>query len=313
MGTSDSTRQQMTTLQQGYKPSQAVQNAQQQVTQVQSQRPMAYTSPVSQQLDVIYQQIVTRKPFNYDMNGDMLYQNAKDQYVQGGRQAMMDTMGQAAMLTGGYGNSYASTAGNQAMQQYLLQLNAMLPEFYDRAAAQYNQQGDDLYNQYGLLLNQDQSAYGRYQDAMTQWNNDLAMAQNAYNNAYAQDYGAFQDTLNFWQQQAAAENNDFWASRNQAYNTVMAMLQSGRMPSADMLAMAGVSQADAEAMMPKEQTGAGVGTATSSPSKIKILTPIDIERLKTATEKQVVARPIQPSYDEVYAEKYLKTNATKKK
>jgi hypothetical protein len=259
----------------------------------------------------------------------MLYQNAKDQYVQGGRQAMMDTMGQAAMLTGGYGNSYASTAGNQAMQQYLLQLNAMLPEFYDRAAAQYSQQGDDLYNQYGLLLNQDQTAYGRYQDAMTQWNNDLAMAQNTYNNAYAQDYGAFQDTLNFWQQQAAAENNDFWASRNQAYNTVMTMLQSGRMPSADMLAMAGVSQADAEAMMPKEQTGAGQTRAGASLPKVTINSPKKTENkpqtlkeyydqggtdpvgagfgpanTKEAIEQAYynshITRPIQPPYDKVY-------------
>lgn len=262
-GTSANTQQRLSTLQQGYQPSQNVQNAQQQLNQVQAQRPAAYTSPYTQQLEGIYQQIVNRQPFKYDMNGDMLYQQAKDQYVQGGRQAMMDTMGQAAALTGGYGNSYASTAGNQAYQQYLLQLNAMVPELYDRAAARYDQQGADLYNQYGMMQDRENAEYGRYQDSLAQWNTDFANAQSAYYNAYNQDYGAYQDALGYWQQQAAAENADYWAVRDQAYQTAMQMLANGQMPSADLLAAAGISQVDAQSMMPVvKSSGSGSGTST---------------------------------------------------
>lgn len=263
-GTSANTQQRLSTLQQGYKPSQNVQNAQNQLTQVQAQRPTAYTSPYTQQLEGIYQQIVNRQPFKYDLNGDMLYQQAKDQYVQGGRQAMMDTMGQAAALTGGYGNSYASTAGNQAYQQYLLQLNAMVPELYDRAAARYDQQGAELYNQYGMMMDRENVNYGRYQDSLAQWNTDYANAQSAYNNAYAQDYGAYQDALGYWQQQAAMENADYWAVRDQAYSTAMQMLANGQMPSADLLAAAGISQVDAESMMPavKKSSGGSSGKKT---------------------------------------------------
>lgn len=265
-GTSANTQQRLSTLQQGYTPSQNVQNAQNQLTQVQAQRPTAYTSPYTQQLEGIYQQIVSRQPFKYDMNGDMLYQNAKDQYVQVGRQAMMDTMGQAASLTGGYGNSYASTAGNQAYQQYLLQLNAMLPDFYDRAAARYDQQGADLYNQYGLMQDRENAEYGRYQDSLAQWNTDYANAQSAYYNAYNQDYGAYQDALGYWQQQAAAENADYWAVRDQAYQTAMQMLANGQMPSADLLAAAGISQVDAQSMMPAQKSSGG-GSSGKSPTK----------------------------------------------
>lgn len=265
-GTSANTQQRLSTLQQGYKPSQNVQNAQNQLTQVQAQRPTAYTSPYTQQLEGIYQQIVNRQPFKYDMNGDMLYQNAKDQYVQGGRQAMMDTMGLAASLTGGYGNSYASTAGNQTYQQYLLQLNAMVPEFYDRAAARYDQQGADMYNQYGLMQDRENAEYGRYQDSLAQWNTDYANAQSAYYNAYNQDYGAYQDTLGYWQQQAAAENADYWAVRDQAYKTAMQMLANGQMPSADLLAAAGISQVDAQSMMPVKKSSGG-GSSSKSTTK----------------------------------------------
>jgi len=303
-GTSAATQQQLTTLQQGYKPSQNVQNAQQQLTQVQTVKPTAYTSPYAQQLEGIYQQIVNRKPFNYDLNGDMLYQQAKDQYVQGGRQAMMDTTGQASALTGGYGNSWAATAGNQAYQQYLLQLNAIVPDLYDRAAARYDQAGADLYNQYGMLLDKDNTAYGRYQDALAQWNTDYSNAQNAYLNAYNQDYGAYQDALSFWQQQAAAENADYWAgrneeyadywanrneensnywaTRNQAYNTAMQMLANGQMPSADLLAAAGISQVDAQSMMPAQKTSGGGSSGKSS----------------TKTSTQTASKPLAEYYND---------------
>lgn len=320
-GTSANTQQRLSTLQQGYTPSQNVQNAQNQLTQVQAQRPTAYTSPYTQQLEGIYQQIVSRQPFKYDMNGDMLYQNAKDQYVQVGRQAMMDTMGQAASLTGGYGNSYASTAGNQAYQQYLLKLNAMLPDFYDRAAARYDQQGADLYNQYGLMQDRENAEYGRYQDSLAQWNTDYANAQSAYYNAYNQDYGAYQDALDYWQQQAAAENADYWAVRDQAYQTAMQMLANGQMPSADLLAAAGISQVDAQSMMPvKKSSGNGNSTSTSSTKKVAVMQPDSLaayyaqggttplqagfgpvasqQAIEEAYEKAAVSKLAPMSYDE---------------
>lgn len=108
--------------------------------------------PYAAQANALYQQLMAREPFKYDLQGDMLYRQYADQYSQMGRQAMMDTMGTAAGLTGGYGNSYASTVGNQAYQQYLGQLNAMVPDFYDRAYQRWQDQGDDLLNQYQLAL-----------------------------------------------------------------------------------------------------------------------------------------------------------------
>ena len=56
-----------------------------------------------------------------------LYRQYESAYRRGGKQAMEDTMANAAALTGGYGNSYASTAGNQAYQSYLAELNQILP------------------------------------------------------------------------------------------------------------------------------------------------------------------------------------------
>lgn len=106
--------------------------------------------PYMDQLNNLYNQIMGRDPFRYDLNGDLLYRQYADQYSQLGRQAMRDATGTAAGLTGGYGNSYANQVGNQAYQQYLTQLNSMIPEFYDRAYNAWLNEGDQLLQQYQM-------------------------------------------------------------------------------------------------------------------------------------------------------------------
>lgn len=110
----------------------------------------AGTQPYVDQLNSLYDQIMNRKPFQYDLNGDLLYRQMADRYTQLGQQAMRDTMGQAAALTGGYGNSYANQVGNQAYQQYLTALNDNIPQLWDRAYQVYQDQGDQLMQQYQL-------------------------------------------------------------------------------------------------------------------------------------------------------------------
>jgi hypothetical protein len=51
--------------------------------------------------DKAMNEILNRKDFSYDLNGDMLYQQYKDNYINQGKMAMMDTMGQASAMTGG--------------------------------------------------------------------------------------------------------------------------------------------------------------------------------------------------------------------
>lgn len=108
--------------------------------------------PYAAQANALYQQLLQRGPFQYDLQGDMLYRQYADQYSQMGQTAMRDAMGTAAGLTGGYGNSWAGTVGNQAYQQYLGQLNAMIPDFYDRAYQRWLDEGDNMLNQYQLAL-----------------------------------------------------------------------------------------------------------------------------------------------------------------
>lgn len=107
-------------------------------------------APYVARLNSLYDQIVNRKPFRFDLANDPLYRQAAEQYTLAGRQAMADTMGRAAAQTGGYGNSFAQAAGDQQYQQYLTQLNAMTPEIWDRQYQAYMDQGDRLLQQYEM-------------------------------------------------------------------------------------------------------------------------------------------------------------------
>ena len=123
-----------------------------------------YQSKYKDQIQGLYDKIANRKDFTYDVNADAMYQQLKDQYIQGGRMAMMDTMGQAQAMTGGYGNSYAQGVGQQAYQGYLQGLNEQVPNLYQMALNRYIQQGDQMTDQYSMLTAQDAQDYARWQD-----------------------------------------------------------------------------------------------------------------------------------------------------
>lgn len=149
--------------------------------------------------------INNREKFSYDLNGDVLYQQYKDQYINKGRLAMADTMGQAAAMTGGYGNSYASTAGNQAYQGYLQQLNDVVPELYQLALNKYSMEGDELYNQLNMYQNAYDTEYGEYRDKVSDWyNEDSRLSQKYYNEANM-DYDRFSSDRDYY---TTAYNNE---------------------------------------------------------------------------------------------------------
>lgn len=227
-----------------YQESQRVKDAYTAYQQQQANKPGAYSSAWQGQLNDMMNKIQNREKFSYDPNADALYQQYKNQYIQGGKLAMQDTMGQAASLTGGYGNSYASTAGNQAYQQYLTQLTDKIPELASMAFDRYQAEGQDLYNQYGLLQDRENTDYGRYRDTVADYNTALDRLYGIYTDERGFDYGQYGDnrTMSYQQyrdaiadQQAAAQlaeeqrqfNENMAWQREQAAAAAAAKASSG--------------------------------------------------------------------------------------
>ena len=178
-----------------------------------------YTNQYATQLADILNQIQNPEQFKYEFNGDEMFRQYADLYTQKGKQASLDAMGQAAALTGGYGNSYAQQVGNQAYQQYLLDLYDKGAGYRDAAYQQYQDEQQGLKDQYNILYNQEQSDYAKYRDMMSDWE----------------------------------------ANRKYAYNYCMNILNSGKMPTDELLQQAGISRADAESMRAQILAAAGGG------------------------------------------------------
>ena len=191
-------------------------------------QPEAYQSQWQAALDDTMQKILNREKFSYDVNADALYQQYKDQYVTQGQQAMMDTMGQAQAMTGGYGNSYAQTVGQQTYQGYLQKLNDQIPQLYQLALDTYQRGGEELMNQYGMYLDREEQDYGRYRDTVSDYREELArLTEDAryqsesdyerYLDAYQKAYGEHRDAVADWRQDQQQADTNYWNLYNRDY------------------------------------------------------------------------------------------------
>lgn len=186
-------------------------------------KPDEFESKYEGQISDILDNILNRPKFSYtseDMTNDDLYKMYRDQYLRQGNLAMRDTMGNAAALTGGYGNTYASAAGQQAYDNYVAQLNNKALDFYDRAYQRYADEGQNLYNQMNVVTGLDNTDYQRYRDGVNDYYNDLNYYNGRYNQEYGYDYGEYQDRVAadqwaqefaFQKQQAAQEQANWEA------------------------------------------------------------------------------------------------------
>lgn len=204
-------------------------------------KPGDYTPVWNDEADLYLTQFQNRDPFSYDFNSDALYNQYKDQYIQQGRMAMMDTMGQAAAMTGGYGNSYAQTVGQQAYNQQLGQLNNIMPELYGMAYDRYNQEGKNLLDMYNLYMDKEKTERDNYQTDLGNWYSYLDVLQSdaerknndAYNQWYDSEtmrHNAWQDNYNSWYDEyntAAKESDEIYEREyNQWADNVNAELAS---------------------------------------------------------------------------------------
>lgn len=139
------------------------------VRYLEENRPAAYSSGYSEQLDSLLKQVNERKAFSYDPAEDELYKRYRDQYLYLGNRAMNDARGSAAALTGGYDNTYAESAGQQAYQNYLAQISGKLPELYQLALNAYDAETGRLYENLEALTNAEKAAYERYKDDMDEY------------------------------------------------------------------------------------------------------------------------------------------------
>lgn len=117
-------------------------------------KPGQYTSEYTNQINASRDNLVNWK---YDPLSDANYQALAAVYGARGDLAAKNSLADAASLNGGYGTSYATSAAQQARNQYNQELASMIPQLeetaYNRAMGTYN-----------VLMDADNTAYGRFRD-----------------------------------------------------------------------------------------------------------------------------------------------------
>lgn len=192
-------------LEQGYTPSDEVTAARAYRDSVAAMEPGAYQSRFEEKLQELYDQIAGREAFDYDPEEDEAYRRYAKLYAAKGAAAMEDTLGKAASLTGGYGSSYAQSAGQQAYNGYLQELAALVPELRQAALAEYRQEGQALADQYSMLSQREKNDYARYQNERADWQKLLAAAQDEYESADSGDRKLYQTLLGHFSDKAEQE------------------------------------------------------------------------------------------------------------
>ena len=211
-----------------YQESQAVTDAYNAYKQQEANKVADWTGGTyGQSLKDQMNKINNREKFTYDLNGDALYQQYKDQYMTQGRLASADAMGQASAMTGGYGNSYAATVGNQAYQGYLQKLNDVVPELYNMAYNRYQQEGQDMKDMYTMLQSAYNTEYGEHRDKVSDYNTTLARLQDAYYNEKDFDYGKFSTDRSYYNDAYNNERTYDYGQYNDAYNRAFGQYQQG--------------------------------------------------------------------------------------
>lgn len=185
-----------------YAPSQTVNDYKGKVEELEKNYPDEFDSRYDDMIQDILGDIMNRPDFSYtgeDMANDDLYKMYRDQYIRNADRAMRDTMGAASALSGGYGNSYAAAVGQQAYNNQIAALNDKALEFYDRAYQRYQDAGQELYNQIGLVTGLDDRDYDRYRDEVSDYFTNRDYYNNRYNQEYGYDYGRYQDDIAYEQ------------------------------------------------------------------------------------------------------------------
>ena len=248
-----------------YAQSDAVQQAAEQLAQFEGNKPGEYQSAYGDQIQGMLDKLLNREKFNYDFASDPMYQQYSEKYQQLGKMAMKDSMGEAAALTGGYGNSYSQTVGQQTYQTYLQSLYDMIPELRDSAYQAYQDEGDNMRGNLAMLQTQDAAEYGKYRDSVGDYQNELNYFYNKFTdmsdaeyNRYKNDAAAWEADRAYWYQQEQDKQAQANWEKEYALALAQAKKSGGGGGGGSSKSAAGASAASSSVMF-DPRTGAVIG------------------------------------------------------
>ena len=152
-------------------------NARAQLDAWEAKKPEDYTSKYKDRIDGVMGQLDGMKEFSYDPTRDAAYEQYKNSYT---RQAKLAN---ASAISGGYGSSYGTQAGQSAYQNAMAGLSNATNGLYSQALNQYTQKKSDLQSQLSGYQQAEAQDYEKYQTNYQNWENQRNYYQSVYNQA----------------------------------------------------------------------------------------------------------------------------------
>lgn len=244
-----------------------------------------WKNPYQEELDAAIKRLQENSggAYKWDPENDTAMQEYRKTYLREGDRTMRDTLGAYAKQTGGLASTQAIAAASQAADNYKAQLADKVPELEQQAYNRwYNEQQtarQDQYNYLSAIMNAGSAAQSEYSlrinEALNRWQ-QLGYADDQVSSVLGVGVGTPTTDQSYqnWQKMQAQQDADWqreqWRyqqeldkytqneqQRQNAYNLAMTMLQLGQMPSAEMLAQAGISGEDAKRILAGVQAQSG--------------------------------------------------------
>lgn len=133
------------------------------------------------------------RKFSYTHLTDPAYIAQKNALTEQGRLAMEDTAGIASAASGGYANSYAASAANQAYNSYIKEVQNVIPELYDAAYNRYRDETEALYDRIDLLTKLDNEEWSRYGDVLDAYYDEGKLLLDELSQVWNADYKQYSD------------------------------------------------------------------------------------------------------------------------
>ena len=134
-------------------------NARSELERFEQTKPADYQSKYQGQIDNVMGKLDDLGGYDYDPAADTAYQQYKSEYTQKAKLANQNAQASASALTGGYGSSYGTQAGQKAYAATMSDLDTMLDSLTSQSRSEYNTKKSGLQQELnGLIKNYDAGA-----------------------------------------------------------------------------------------------------------------------------------------------------------
>ena len=166
-------------------------------------RPDDYSSSYTDEINSLVESLLGME-FSYDMESDPLFSLSRDQYLKNARLAMEDTLGKATAMTGGYGNSYALGAAQQAYNNELSGFSELIPELYEAAYDRFSDERETTMDSISILSGLDEAEFEKYIDIYKEYISEGELYSDNLNTLLEEDFDRY---IDYSKLLLSAENN----------------------------------------------------------------------------------------------------------